>query len=486
MNVDTGVEPFDERYAGLRRGGTYLLTGGADAAKFVFMLQFLDAGLRRGETVALLSATARDDVLEQGDHFGFSLREHWHGGRCNLLGFKDEYPRRLVHAAEPIEAFDELRRLVDGPVTRIAVDPGSFLWSPREGSELAAGFCDWAERCDATVVASVAAGLSDRPDPATEWVVQRATGTVGFVRLSSGLIEVEPGRFTPPVVSNGPVTLELRSGAGLVGPSGRVERRREDRVESADGPLTLLELGAGAPADLVAWMTRDRGVERCEDGSALLDRLSGEPVGLVAVYVARETTDEAVEILRSARPLTSAPMLLLSDHALRSGDRTAALDAGADDVLSGGIDLKELDARIRRARESARRDTAVDPAPAPRPAPGLLDAAEFAHLLDGRLASPEGELFSLLRFDIPEIPDLGSVLASGVRSDSGDLVGPIGNGFGVVLQDARAQQAQAYLRRVRTELRLRGYSVPLEAEILSSPEQADEIRRLARDAAPTR
>lgn len=479
MNLATGIGPLDERIAGFRRGGTYLLTGGADTAKLVFLLQFLDDGLRAGERVALLCAAAPEDVLEQADHFGLSLTSHWHDGTCLLLGFKGDYPRRVVHAPDPNEAFDELQRLVDPPVDRIAVDPGSFLWSTRAGTAMAQGFSDWADRSGATIVASVAAGLEDRPDPSTEWVLQRAAGVLHFARLSSGLHEIDVRRFTPPVELSGPVTLELQAGAGLVAPTGRVDRRRTDRAADDDAPVLFLELGASAPEDLTGWLGRDRASERVDDSLTLLRRLQTGEAGLVCVYVERDRTDEAIDLIRTARPLTSAPLLLLSDHDLRSGDRAAALDAGADDVVSDGIDLKELDARIRRARESARPAPAAeaDADQGPVPVDGLLTRDELRRLLAERLAGDDA-LFSLLRFDPDDVPDLGSVLVDAVRAESGDLVGPLDSGFGVLLQDARTQQAEAFLRRVQTELRQRGHPGTVRAEILSSREQADHIRGL--------
>lgn len=480
MNLATGIGPLDERIAGFRPGGTYLLSGGADTAKLAFLLQFLDAGLRAGERVALLSGAAPQDVLDQAEYFGLSLPTYWDDGSCVLLGFKGDYPRRVLHAPDPTEAFEELDRLIGGPVNRIGIDPGSFLWSTRAGTAMAQGFADWAERTGATVVASVAAGLDDRPDPSTEWVLQRAAGVLHFARLSSGLHELDVRRLTPPVESPGPVTLELTAGGGLVAPTGRVERRSSDRPTGDEGPVLLLELGAPVPADLANWLARDRELERLDDAMALLRRLQADAAGLVCLYCERSRTDEAVDVVRTARPLTSAPLLLLSDHDLRSGDRAAALDAGADDVLSDGIDLKELDARIRRARESLRRQPAPDSAGELVPVDGLLDPGEFQRLLGERL-DDENALFSLLRFEARDASDLGSVLVDSVRAESGDLVAVLGDGFGVLLHDARTQQAEAFLQRVQAALHQRGQPATLEAEILSSQDQTGRIRSLLGD-----
>ncbi|MFW6084151.1 MAG: RAD55 family ATPase [Gemmatimonadota bacterium] len=478
MNLATGIGPLDDRIAGLRRGAAYLLTGGADTAKLAFILQFLAEGLRDGERAALICAAAPEDILEQADYLGIDLTKHWHDGTCLLLGFKGDYPRRIVHAPDPANAFDELERLVSPPVDRIGIDPGSFLWSTRAGTSMAQGFADWAERSGATVVASVAAGLEDRPDPSTEWVLQRASGVFHFARLSSGLHEVDVRRFTPPLDVPGPITLELVADRGLVGPTGRIERRSSDRRGSREDPLLLVELGGEAPEDLVSWLEREQAVERVDDGMALLRRLQAGPAGLVCLYVERSRTDEAVELLRTGRPVTTAPLILLSDHELRSSDRAAALDAGADDVLSGGVDLKELDARIRRARASARPDATPEPTPGPIPVDGLMPAEEFRQLLRDRLESSDG-VFSLLRFEAPATDDFDRVLIDSVRAESGDLVAALDGGFGILLQDARTRQAEAFLSRVQAELRRQGHAATLEAEILFSTDEGDRIRRLA-------
>lgn len=476
MNLPTGIAAFDERTGGLRAGGLYLLTGSADTAKFAFILQFLAEGLRHGETVALLSAAAPSSVLEEAEYYGFDLITPWHDGRCVLLGFKGEYPRRVVHTPDPNEAFAELEQLVPAGVSRIGVDPGSFLWSTRSGTSMAQGFADWASNSGATVAASLAAGLDDRPDPATEWVLQRASGVLHFARLSSGLQEVSVRRMTPPVASPGPVSLALEAGAGLVAPSGPMSRRRSDRAGTSPERVYLVQLGVSAPDDLAGWLGRDREIVPVRGGMELIQRLSGMPAGVVCIYVDRRHTTEAIELIRAARPLTSAALILLSDHELRSGDRATALDAGADDVLSDGIDFKELDARIRRALESTRRSGPATAEPAGHVAiEGMMDEAAFRSAIDDRLSA--GSQFSLLLFDGPSGGELSAALLSSVRTDSGDLVGPLDGARAVLLQDARPQQAEAFLRRLGRNLSERGVDGHVEAEILACPEQLERIRQ---------
>ncbi|MDH3297608.1 MAG: hypothetical protein OEM96_04935 [Gemmatimonadota bacterium] len=480
MNVSTGIGPLDDRIGGIRKDGLYLLTGGADSAKLACQLQFVNVGLENGERVAVLSAASPGDLAEQADHLGIDLRTYWHEGSCLLLGFKGEYARRVVHAPNPAEAFAELTRLIDPPVDRLVVDPGSFLWSTRAGRSMAQAFALWAESSGATVMASVAAGLDDRPDPATEWVLQRATGVFHFARLASGRHELSIQRLTPPVDDTGPISLELVPGRGLAAPMGKIERRRTDRSLGHPDRTLLLRMGSNIPADLEAWLKNDRDAVDADDGMDLLQRLQTDDFGLVFVYVDRNRSDEAIELIRTARPMTGGAILLLSDEQLRSGDRARALDAGADDVLSHGIHLKELDARIRRARDSSRpvRDVALSRSTPLATADGVLAADEFARVVGHRLGSADLGHFSLIKVKGTDMAALSDMLLATIRAESGDLVGPLGDGMGALLQDVRAQQAVAYLARVRNELKQRGGDGQLDAEVLANPDDLDRIRTL--------
>ena len=234
------------------------------------------------------------------------------------------------------------------------------------------------------------------------------------------------------------------------------------------------------PTDLEEWLIRDRDAVDALDGMDLIQQLQAERWGLVCVYVDRTRTDDAIEIIRTARSMTPGAILLLSDEELRSDDRALALDAGADDVLSHGIHLKELDARIRRALDSARPANATSRADTAAPAAvdSMLSEEDFEKFLGERLGSSEFAQFSLITAMLPDADEFGDILLSSVRADSGDLVGPMGDGFGVLLQDARAQQAEAFVRRVREELNRRGMSTDMETEILANPEHTDRIRTL--------
>jgi hypothetical protein len=89
--------------------------------------------------------------------------------------------------------------------------------------------------------------------------------------------------------------------------------------------------------------------------------------------------------------------------------------------------------------------------------------------------------FTLLHFESPDAEDVGSLLFEDVRVDDGDIVGRMRDGWGVLLQNARAQQAESYLQRLRTRFAETGGDLPLSAEILAAPEQSERIRVLLSD-----
>jgi len=175
--------------------------------------------------------------------------------------------------------------------------------------------------------------------------------------------------------------------------------------------------------------------------------------------------------------VTTAVILLLSDELLRSTDRARALDAGCDDVLSGTIDLRELESRLRRASETALRRPAAE-AVRPEPVRGPVDPTGFARTVERRLVDTALSQFSLLHIEDGVAGDMEELLFSNTRAEDGDVVGRMRSGWGVLLQGARAQQAESYLRRVREALSGAGHGGSLAVEILASPEQSERIRAL--------
>jgi DNA-binding response OmpR family regulator len=479
VNVFSGIGPFDERVGGFRDGGLYLIAGGPGSGKLTFLLQALERGVQDGERVALVSGASPLEILDEAEYWGLDLRTPWKQGRCILIGFRGEFSRRVVHTPDPGEAFAELSRLLDGPVARLAIDPGTFVWDTRAGPAMAQLFLEWIREMGATTLATIPEGLDEGHGPSTEWVVQRAQGVFQIARHPRGLHELKVERMMPPVDEPGPISLELVPGAGFGAPSGRFDRRRGGaRPDSRR--LLLVRLTKTIPSDLEGWLGKRFDVEVADDPLRAIARLQSHTFGAVCVYSGRERADDAVETCRTVRAICPAVLLLLSDEPLRAVDTARALDAGCDDVLSGSVDLRELESRLRRATESARRQPAQEREPPPA-SDGPLDDTEFTRLVSERLISEGLEHFSILLITAPTGDDVAGVLYDSVRADQGDLVGRVRRGWGVLLQDARAQQAEVFLQRLRDSLAENGSAMPLSAEILAAPEQSERIRAMLGD-----
>lgn len=485
--IETGIRPLDERTGGLRAGGVYVLAGAPGSGKLDTVLQVLHTGLDKGDRAALLTTMAPEQVIEQAQHLGFDFRTPWEDGRLRLLGFVDDFDRRLLSAAEPAQAFDELSDLVGRDVACVGVDPGKPLWETRAGTSLASRFVGWAQSTKATLLVTIASDLSDTLSPATEWVLQSATGVLKIERLPSGLRQLSVRRLSPPIDHQGAISLEVVPGKGLCEPLGRFDRRRTDTPIGSERRLLLLTL-AQAPEELLAWARNRYDTVELSEPLELVSRLQeGEEYGVILVYLDRGSSRNAAETCRAVRPLTGAPIVLATDDRLRATDRTQALDAGANDFLSDNFSLVELASRIDRVLRATSGLPGLrrQEGPAFAMPEGVLDIEEFARCVGDRLSGPQAMPFAMIqiRCIASESRVLGEVLARQVR-DAGDCVGRTQDGFAVVLHGARPKQADAYLGRVREALnRLGSQSSDLRAHVLSSATDGEAILKALHAAA---
>lgn len=479
--VKSGIAPLDERLGGLRAGGIYLLAGLPGSGRFVALLQFLAAGLDEGERVGLVTAAPRRRVFEEAAHWGFDLESAWKEGRLGLLSYKADFQRQLLSAADPRSVLDEMGRLLGPDIRRLAVYPATPLWETRAGTAMASHVVDWLDSFGATTIGAVGGDLESDRTPASDWVIDAASGVFLLERDAAGLRQLWVRRMAPPVDEPGAITLELVANSGYVAPTGGLERRRTDRPTGNDSRVLLIQLADEVPSELGGWLDQWYETTTVSAPFEAVERVQEGRFGLVLVYLSRDRIGDALQAVRALRGFASAPILLATDDKVRAEDRIRALEAGASDFLSDPLSVGELASRAEKAmiagapaRERRRDDdgTLVG---------GGTDAAAFAASVDERLGSPRGSLFAFLRIPHPPQPGAGerlrSVLLDEIRDEDGDLAGDVTGGIGVVLHGTDVAQAEAFLERVRGRVTPENPG-QLQAEILSGTVDRQRIRDL--------
>ncbi|MGD2122439.1 MAG: ATPase domain-containing protein [Gemmatimonadota bacterium] len=482
----SGIEPLDRRFGGLDEGGVYLVSGTPGPAKMVMALQFIREGIRRGERVVLLTDIDQAGLLEVARAWGSPLDEAWQDGRLEIVGFQDDFELRVLRSADPEDALVELESLTPGDVARIAVDPGSMFLQGGGRSLLGKAFLEWARNRPATVCITLSVDSPETLPSSAEWLVHATNGVFLIDRLPNGLFQVGVHRSLPGRDGDDePVTLQLRPGEGLTEPDQHPSRRFSDRPAGESDRLLLLNLGNAGSSDLEAWAQGAFRTETVVDPLDAVARMQGEGLfGCVLVHAPRHRLREAAQACRAIRPLTAGALVFASDDSIRSTDRVNLLEAGADDCLSGGVDFRELAARIRQAVAAGGKPTslaeAVSPGVPSMPG-GSVAPTVLMEEAQRRGAEKSLSVFGLLHLSSASISpqELGRIVAGEIRDEDGDLVTSAPDGCLVLLQGARGDSAQAFLVRLVARLRDELGSDPaLRSTVLTSPSEGGRIESM--------
>jgi len=492
--VPSGIGPLDERTGGLKCGGSYLIVGTPGPAKMVAAFQFLFAGLERGEPGVLLSNADEEGSLGVARAWGFDFDRYWRDGTLRILGFKDDFELRAIRSVEPEEVLEELGMVVGQEPMRIAVDPGSLFLAGGVKSLLGASFLRWARNHPATVCTTFSIdGATTGLPSAADWLVNASTGRLILEWRAEDLYQLTLAKAVPEAGDREEaISVQLKPAAGLVTPESWPSRRGRDRPGVNEDRLLLISLGGEHAQDVEAWASGSFTADVVSEPFEAVARVQSDPTfGGVLIHAPRARIREAVQACRALRPLTRAAILFASDDAIRSTDRIQILEAGVDDCLSGVIDFRELDLRIRQAiasgskpvPEAANGQTGDPSLTSVIAEGGRMSLADFATELRRRAANPVLTFFCVL--DVAsaaiELSALEDLLADHVRCDEGDLVASNSRGCVVLLQGAREGQLEPFLARLRTRIGERageGGAPDLALDVLSHPAESARIRTL--------
>src|ERR1051326_2901283 len=191
--IRSGIGPIDDLCEGFCLRSTYVITGGAGAGKTTYALQFLNQGVRSGETVLMLTHASRDDLFGHAEQLGIELRPALREERAVVLRYRSDFALRLARAGTAARVLDELRRtLLEYRPKRIVLDTFAPLLDDGSSSAVAATtLAELLERSEATALLTYSDDLATRYDRRLEPVVQSAAGVFCLTRDNAGMRWVE-------------------------------------------------------------------------------------------------------------------------------------------------------------------------------------------------------------------------------------------------------------------------------------------------------
>jgi CheY-like chemotaxis protein len=186
-----GIGPIDDQVGGLSRGRVYHVLGRSGAAKSILALQFLHAGIERGEGGVLITTERVDTVLYVGASVGLDLRLPIASGRLIVLGLVDRFERSLqtrddigamlAELATHGTACDARRIVVSSILTLLGSAPRLSLSAPAM-TDLVSGF----ERTGATTLLVSDEPVTEQEELATAFLRRNVFGTIVVDKETGG------------------------------------------------------------------------------------------------------------------------------------------------------------------------------------------------------------------------------------------------------------------------------------------------------------
>ena len=124
--ISTGFSSLDRAIGGLSSGKDYLVYGPVGSAKTAFGMNFLHAGLRADEVVALVTRRSPRMVFDHGRTFGWDLETFARDSQFILLEYTPKILETVNTSGDEHRITAELLQMFEGAdVRRIVFDPFS-------------------------------------------------------------------------------------------------------------------------------------------------------------------------------------------------------------------------------------------------------------------------------------------------------------------------------------------------------------------------
>ena len=398
------------------RGRTYVLSGAPGTGKSIAGLQFLMAGAKAGERVAILTLDDPQDVLGQGEYLGFDIAAEVAAERLYILRFQLDFARRFARATSPDEAFAELRSLLGPePLGRFVIDSVvPFIDAAGPSQNAAISMLQLLDELGATSIVTYPGDLAGVYDRRLDPLVQRAAA---MFHLSADLqrqrhIEIRKVRYRVP--SNAPIPYRIEPGAGII-PALEEVRFQQEEVNGRQ--RVVLELPQTGAEEALKLLQSHYNV-KLMNGAAR----RSTPIMPLSVMPARRAIDLS-EVAGAESPSVAQPT--------RSGARVP------------------------------------------------FDAPGFRGAIQSILAADSRSMFSIVALTTPpgELERVGDVVLRTVRAVNGDLVAVANNQVFIYLHATGRKHAPYFVQRLRDTWQNVGHG-ELIVDVLGYPGDQERIRTL--------
>ena len=499
--VRTGVAPLDKQLGGgLMAGRVHLVTGGVATGKSTVCLQFLGAGLERGEQALLLTSARPRDLKSRATFAGVPIDRALRDGRLIALRYRPTFALRLAHSASPRTALDDLGRML-GTVTpvRIGIDPVTpFLSDGSPTGESLTALVDFLEQAGATAILTHPGDVAHGTDRRLDGLLERAATIIHLMRSSTGastLTLLRGGSFAP---AGGPAQFVFAPRSGI---SGAPARPGLDAIpatsRSPSRRLTVVHTTDALAPEILELLQRDYELTVAPLSSVVEAGGSADAAGAIVI----ETDHTALDATRAFVHRTSASVkgvavIIIVRFNLRSIDHARLLRAGADEVLATDMSPSEVLQRLAAAvaRGHLERpliqytERALTQASVSGGRPGLLDRTAFAGAVAAHVAHDHPTQYTVVSLAPggtsrgnedaeTALWQLADVVMRTARTASGDLIGSFDGRLAVYLHGARLGDASPFVDRVRSAwpARERG---SINIEFFSYPSDEPRLRTM--------
>ena len=197
-----------------------MLTGGPGCGKSTIALHFADAGLRLGESVAMVVHASADHVKSHAVYLGIDLETPLRDGRLLLLRYRSDFARRTAHAVSPEQVSADLERTISpNRPSRIIIDTFSpLVTAPPPLTPVVAALAEMFERFGVTSLLTFPEDLAAGYDRSLEPLVESAAAVIRLAHDEGGgevrRAELLSIRYpAPPAATR---SFVIRQGVGIV------------------------------------------------------------------------------------------------------------------------------------------------------------------------------------------------------------------------------------------------------------------------------